>query len=1400
MTREEERKAKEAKEERDRQAREAKEERDRAEREREKERERKYREEREVREERERKEERELRSRELKDWKEIMENKLDVKPTTVEHETSFHVQLPYLTDSDDVDRYLDHFERVAECQKWKRETWALRLSVLLTGKAREAFDQLPLEETSNYDALKTALLFLFQSTPDTYRSKFRSVRKAGNETFPQFVHRLTELLKRWVCLAGKKEEFKDLCDLIVQEQLLSSVTDDLALFIRERSPKTATEAAECAQRFVEARRAQKTTSKDQKRFDKTKKTTGNDVKGANSTWTSTAPKSVGPKTGCFTCGGPHYQSDCPKKDQTKPKTKVAASVAQVVGVAVGSLVSSPEMTTKCSTATVAGRDAVALRDTGATTLMVSSDIVPADAKEVGVAKVTGVEAHMTVSRPIVIIDVSTPFFKGKVKAVVLIRPAYPVIIGNRVDFENGESFVVPVVAEEMCAAVETRAQARKEAEKSCQLPVDPAPIADVTPEEFRKQQQEDQSLQSCWNHAHEKPDQSKRTSQYVTKNGLLYRHYRKGEEEYHQLVVPSKLRLAVLHMGHDQPMAGHLGCRRTLERIWQTFYWPGIAGDVRRYCRSCDICQRTVPKGRVRKVYLGRVPLVSEPFSKVAIDIVGPIIPLSQSKNRYILVIVDYATRYPEAVPLKNIDSETVAEALWMVWTRVGVPAEVLTDRGTQFTSETMKQVHRLLGTKGITTTPYHAQANGLVERFNATLKTMLKRLCAERPKDWDRYIPAALFAYREVPQESSGYAPFELLYGRKVRGPAAILKQAWTAEDPMVDQDTRTVAQYVVDLRDRIEKTCLEAQKNLSKAAEKYAGYFNKKAVERVFEPGSEVLLLLPEKHNKLQVAWRGPYQVLERIGDWDYRILIRGKSKTFHANLLKQYVKREDANVAHVVADQGEPEEVPLHPQGGIPLIPLQAEEDVKDVRFAQDLPADSQEEIRKLCEDYFIIFTDLPLHSTKGECEVVVETDVPVRVTQYPLPHSQEETVKQEVEQMLRMGVIEPASSPYSSPIVLVKKKDGKIRFCVDFRRLNKVVRFDGEPLPDIDAIFARLGSAKFFSKLDLSKGYWQIPMNPMDKPKTAFTTPLGQFQWTVMPFGLKTAGAVFSRVMRRILEPLQNPDIHNFMDDVLVASETWKAHLASLRQVFKRLKEVNMSARPTKCLLGASQTSFLGHQVGDGKLWPETDKVEKIRDAERPGTKKQLRAFLGLAGYYRKFVPGYAQTALPLTDRTKAKQPEKVSWDNAAEKAFKELKTALTCFPVLILPDQKKPFVLRTDASGTGMGAVLMQDHGQGLQPVAYASKKFSGAEKNYHTIEQECFAVVWGIRKFYPFLYGRHFTVESDHHPLKYIERIRPVSRRLMGWALELQTHAFDVRTIPGKENVGADYLSRLDNL
>ena len=263
-------------------------------------------------------------------------------------------------------------------------------------------------------------------------------------------------------------------------------------------------------------------------------------------------------------------------------------------------------------------------------------------------------------------------------------------------------------------------------------------------------------------------------------------------------------------------MGAYQGTGKTLSRIQAVFYWPDMGGDVARFCRSCDICQRTTSKGKIPKVPLQKVPLIDQPFKRVAVDLVGSIFPPRENGYSYILTLVDYATRYPEAIAHKRIDTPTVAEALVDILSRLGIPEEILSDLGTQFVSECMEEVNRLLSIRHLTTTPYYPMCNGLVERFKGTLKAMLKKLCAEQPRQWHRFINTLLFAYREVPQESTGFSPFELLYGRTVRGPIHILKELWTENVDV--PETKTSYQYVFELKEKLEATLELARAELKR------------------------------------------------------------------------------------------------------------------------------------------------------------------------------------------------------------------------------------------------------------------------------------------------------------------------------------------------------------------------------------------------------------------------------------------------------------------------------------------------------------------------------------------------------------------------------------------------------
>ena len=277
-----------------------------------------------------------------------------------------------------------------------------------------------------------------------------------------------------------------------------------------------------------------------------------------------------------------------------------------------------------------------------------------------------------------------------------------------------------------------------------------------------------------------------------------------------------------------------------------------------------------------------------------------------------------------------------------------------------------------------------------------------------------------------------------------------------------------------------------------------------------------------------------------------------------------------------------------------------------------------------------------------------KTVTDGSGPIRQRPYRIPPALKKDLCDELQTMLKDGLIEESSSEWSSPIVVVKKKDGSNRICVDYRKLNGITKFDAYPMPRIDEMLDAIGNAKYISTLDLAKGYWQIPMDQQDREKTAFSSPLGLFQFTVMPFGLSGASASFQRMMDQTLRGL-NDFVGVYLDDIIIHSSTWKEHLVHLQQVLERLQDAGLTLKLKKCEFGAAECTYLGHRIGQGGVRPEQSKVMAIKQLKRPTTKKEVRAFLGMTGYYRRFIRDFAQIAEPLTNLTK----ERIAGDYRVE---------------------------------------------------------------------------------------------------------------------------------------------------
>jgi transposase InsO family protein len=942
---------------------------------------------------------------------------------------------------------------------------------------------------------------------------------------------------------------------------------------------------------------------------------------------------------------------------------------------------------------------------------------------------------------------------------------------------------------------------------------------DISVDQLKTLQAQDETLKFAWEWS---KDPTKQDGKYtfVVQKGILYRACRdkRGETQY-QLVVPKELRDKVFSLGHETLLSGHRGVGKTVGRISQDFYYPGMYQDLKDKTMSCDVCQRSVSKGSVGKAPMGKLPLIGIPFSVVCVDLIGPLSPPSDG-NQYILTIIDQCTRFPEAIPLKNIETVTVAEALMSVFSRVGLPHKVHSDCGSQFTSAMMDEVYRLMSIKRSTTAPYNPAGNGIVENFNKTIKNMLKKVAVERPKDWSRYLAPLMFAVRDTAQDSTGFSPFELLYGRTVRTPMTLLKELWTGE--VEEPEVKTTYQYVLDLRERIEQTCALAQEELGKVQTRNKRYYDRRVRNRQLKVGESVLLLLPTERNKLLLSWQGPFRIVSKVGEVDYRIeMSSGRVKTFHVNMLKRYYHRSEpdphlgtdstlnteppnntempptdtaAAVACILEDETNENDLTVRDTDTLPLYNLIQKETVKDVQINPALTNEQKQDIEALLQEYSELFTDIPKVTHLAEHKVVLTQQEPVRSKGYPIPYQMEQTINKELDDMIAMGIIERSDAPYASPIVLVKKSDNTYRMCINFKELNKITIFDPEPMMSPDDIFPKLSGSKFYSTFDFCKGYWAIPMEENSKDCTSFITPRGLMRFRVMPFGMVNAGSTYNRMVRKLLEGSTN--LESYVDDIIGYSQNWAYHLSVLRDLFERVKRANLSLKPSKCKIGYDTVDFLGHTLKTDFIGPQSETVGRILTLKRPQTKRQCRSLLGLVNFYRRYIPNCATLIAPISDLIKNQAPNHVVWGDKQEQAFSQIKDKLSSEPILKLPDLQKDFTVQTDASETGIGACLLQEYEGKNHPVMYASKKLLDREQNYAVAEREALAIVWGINKFHRFLYGRHFTLETDHRSLQYLNTSESKSPRLMRWSLALQPYRYTVKYIRGTENLCADFLSR----
>lgn len=460
--------------------------------------------------------------------------------------------------------------------------------------------------------------------------------------------------------------------------------------------------------------------------------------------------------------------------------------------------------------------------------------------------------------------------------------------------------------------------------------------------------------------------------------------------------------------------------------------------------------------------------------------------------------------------------------------------------------------------------------------------------------------------------------------------------------------------------------------------------------------------------------------------------------------------------------------------------------------------DVPKRFEQSVQRLVNKNKDLFakndSDLGVTETV-KMKIDTEGHHPIKNRPYRAPLNKRQIIDKAIAEIMDAKIIERSQSPWSFPLVVVKKKDGSDRMCVDFRSLNKIVKPVSFPLPLIDDILCLLGKAKYFTALDLKSEYWQVKLEDSSKEKTAFACHKGLFQFNRMPFGLSNAPAVFQELMNIVLQGQEEFAIA-YLDDILIFSETPQDHLRHIQDVFHRLRQHGLKLKLKKCSFFKEQTEYLGFIINEHGVKPDPKKVEAIQKLPSPTTVREVRGFKGMCSYYRRFIPNFSKIAEPLIDLTR--KYARFKWTPYSQEAFNFFKESLTVVPFLAYPDTNKPYILYTDASDNCKGACLTQKTDEGEdKPIYYLSHKLSKTQEKWSTIEKEAFAIHYALQKLDHYLHSAQFTIRTDHKPLKYILESPMQNKKIQLWALSIAGYNCKVEYIEGRFNCCADLLSRV---
>jgi len=483
-------------------------------------------------------------------------------------------------------------------------------------------------------------------------------------------------------------------------------------------------------------------------------------------------------------------------------------------------------------------------------------------------------------------------------------------------------------------------------------------------------------------------------------------------------------------------------------------------------------------------------------FSKINIDTCGPL-PTSEFGNKYIITAICLASKYPEAIPVRDISSISVTDALLQIFSRVGFPLEVQCDNGTSFTSNLTTELFDRFGIKVTHSSISHPESNS-VERLHRTIKRLLRVLCVDAAASWERHLPAILLALRTVTHESIGFSPSELVFGKNLRTPEVLLYEHWA----QTSEELNPVTEHVFNLMNRLKKSQYLAAEKLAEMQQKRKLWHERNTVKREFKVGDQVLVLATARPNKLAAHWKGPGVVESKISETNYVVGLdegRERSQIYHVNMLKPYYRRpETVNLleCELISEPSDESDSELPYLSSDPDT-FDVEEILGNSNLEQRLESHDIEKLRYLLKRHSKVFSNKPGVTHLVEHDIVLTSDKPLRAKPYRMSPRQTQILKEEIRKMLDQKIIEVGESDYSSPMILVEVPGKEPRPCIDYRRLNRIIRTEFFPLPNLEERVEKVAAAKFITVIDLAKGYWQIAMNDRAKRYAAFVTSFGSF---------------------------------------------------------------------------------------------------------------------------------------------------------------------------------------------------------------------------------------------------------------------------------------------------------------